>query len=53
VPPADEIRADCNVALPLDPSPKILIRSTNVVGPITDNPIEGMFWDIEQWGIKQ
>jgi hypothetical protein len=42
-----------NVALPLDPSPGVVIWSKQVVGPITDNPIEGMFWNIEPWGIKQ
>ena len=50
---ADDILADYNVALPLDPLPDILIWSKKVVGPITDNPIEGMFWNIDQWGIKQ
>ena len=41
------------VALPLDPLPDICIWSTKVVGPVSDNPIEGMFWNIDQWGIKQ
>jgi peptide/nickel transport system substrate-binding protein len=50
---SDQILADYNVALPLDPLPDILVWSKKVVGPITDNPIEGMFWNIDQWGIKQ
>jgi len=50
---ADDILADHNVALPLDPMPDILIWNKQVVGPISDNPIEGMFWNIDQWGIKQ
>jgi peptide/nickel transport system substrate-binding protein len=50
---ADDILADHNVALPLDPMPDILIWNKKVVGPISDNPIEGMFWNIEQWGIEQ
>jgi len=50
---ADDILADHNVALPLDPMPDILIWNKKVVGPISDNPIEGMFWNIDQWGIKQ
>ena len=50
---ADDILADYNVALPLDPMPDILIWSEKVVGPVSDNPIEGMFWNIDQWGIKQ
>ena len=50
---ADDILADDNVALPLDPLPDILIWSKKVVGPIADNSIEGMFWNIDQWGVKQ
>jgi peptide/nickel transport system substrate-binding protein len=50
---ADDILADYNVALPLDPMPNILIWNKKVVGPISDNPIEGMFWNIDQWGIQQ
>jgi peptide/nickel transport system substrate-binding protein len=50
---ADDILADHNVALPLDPMPDILIWNKKVVGPISDNPIESMFWNIDQWGIKE
>jgi peptide/nickel transport system substrate-binding protein len=50
---ADDILADNNVALPLDPLPDILIWDKKVVGPVSDNPIEGMFWNIDQWGVKQ
>ena len=50
---ADDLLAEANVALPLDPSPDILVWSKKVVGPISDNPIEGMFWNIDQWGIRQ
>jgi peptide/nickel transport system substrate-binding protein len=50
---ADDILADYNVALPLDPMPDILIWSKKIVGPVSDNPIEGMFWNIDQWGVKE
>jgi len=50
---ADDLLADANVALPLDPSPDIAIWSTKIVGPVSDNPIESMFWNIDQWGVKQ
>ena len=50
---ADKILADYAVALPLDPLPDILIWNKKVVGPIADNPITGMFWNIDQWGIKK
>jgi peptide/nickel transport system substrate-binding protein len=49
---ADDILADANVALPLDPMPDILIWDKKIVGPVTDNPIEGMFWNIDQWGVE-
>ncbi len=50
---SDEILADANVALPLDPLPDIVIWSNKIVGPVSDNPIEGMFWNIDQWGVKK
>ena len=50
---ADAILADDMVALPLDPLPDIAIWSNKVVGPVEDNPIEGMFWNIDQWGLKK
>jgi peptide/nickel transport system substrate-binding protein len=50
---ADDLLADANVALPLDPLPNILVWSDKIVGPVQDNPIESMFWNIDQWGIKK
>jgi peptide/nickel transport system substrate-binding protein len=50
---ADDVLASDMVALPLDPLPDIAIWSDKVVGPIEDNPIEGMFWNIDQWGLKK
>jgi peptide/nickel transport system substrate-binding protein len=50
---ADDIMAQDDVSLPLDPLPDILIWSDKVVGPIVDNPIEGMFWNIDQWGLQK
>ena len=50
---ADDILADADVSLPLDPLPDILVWSDKVVGPVQDNPIEGMFWNIDQWGLKK
>jgi peptide/nickel transport system substrate-binding protein len=50
---ADDILADYNVALPLDPSPDIALWADKIVGPVQDNPIEGLFWNIDQWGVKQ
>ena len=50
---ADDILADNDVALPLDPLPDVLIWNKHVVGPITDNPILGMFWNINEWGVTK
>jgi peptide/nickel transport system substrate-binding protein len=47
---ADDIMADAQVTLPLDPLPDILIWSKKVVGPVKDNSILGMFWNINEWG---
>jgi len=49
---ADDLLAETNVTLPLDPLPDILIWNNKVLGPVSDNPIEGMFWNIDKWGIK-
>jgi peptide/nickel transport system substrate-binding protein len=49
---ADDLLAAANVTLPIDPLPDILVWNDKVVGPVSDHPIEGMFWNIDQWGIK-
>jgi peptide/nickel transport system substrate-binding protein len=48
---ADDILATNVASLPIDPLPDILLWSKRVVGPIQDNSIEGMFWNLEQWGV--
>jgi len=49
---ADDIMAENQVTLPLDPLPDIVIWSKKLVGPIGDNSIEGPFWNINQWGVN-
>ena len=44
--------AENQVTLPLDPLPDIVIWSKKLVGPIGDNPIEGPFWNINEWGVN-
>jgi peptide/nickel transport system substrate-binding protein len=39
------------VSLPLDPLPNILLWSETVVGPVSDNPVLGPFWQLSQWGL--
>lgn len=48
---ADDIMAENQVTLPLDPLPDILIWNKKVVGPIGDNAIMGPFWNLAEWGV--
>jgi peptide/nickel transport system substrate-binding protein len=48
----DQLMAENMVTLPLDPLPDILIWSKTVQGPVIDNSILGMFWNINEWGCK-
>ena len=50
---ADKILAEDQVSLPLDPLPNILLWSKKIVGPVHDDPILGMFGNINQWGLKK
>jgi peptide/nickel transport system substrate-binding protein len=49
---SDQLMAQNVVSLPLDPLPDILIWSKKVLGPVQQNPIESMFWNLDQWGIQ-
>ncbi len=49
---ADDLMAQLQVSLPLDPLPDICIWNKKVVGPIGDNAILGMFWNINKWGVQ-
>jgi len=49
---ADDLMAQNQVSLPLDPLPDIVIWSKNIVGPVGDNSIEGPFWNMQDWGVK-
>ena len=40
------------MTLPLDPLPNILLWNNKVVGPIDDNPVLGLFWNMNEWGVK-
>jgi peptide/nickel transport system substrate-binding protein len=49
---ADPIAAKDNVALPLDPLPNIILWSKRIVGPVSDNPIMGPFFNSNLWGLR-
>ncbi len=50
---ADRILAADQVSLPLDPLPNVLLWSKKIVGPVHDDPILGMFGNIDQWGLAK
>jgi hypothetical protein len=41
------------VALPLDPLPNLLLWSKRIVGPVHDDPILGLFANIDRWGLAR
>jgi hypothetical protein len=47
---ADDILATDVASLPIDPLPDILLWSSKVVGPVSDNAVLGGFWNIAAWG---
>jgi peptide/nickel transport system substrate-binding protein len=48
---ADKILAENVVSIPLDPLPNILIWSDRVLGPVSDNPIHGPWWNLNELGV--
>jgi peptide/nickel transport system substrate-binding protein len=48
---ADQILATEQVSLPLDPLPNILLWNKRIVGPVHDDPILGMFGNLQAWGL--
>jgi len=48
----DQILAGDMASLPLDPLPDILLWSKRIVGPVADQAVLGMFWNINEWGCK-
>lgn len=50
---ADQLIADAVPAVPLVAVPNVLLWSTKVGGPISINPSEGPFWNLNQWGLAE
>jgi peptide/nickel transport system substrate-binding protein len=46
---ADQLLADAQVSLPIDPLPNIALWSKQVGGPVGDNPFLSMFWNMNAW----
>lgn len=49
----DDALAAFAAIFPLDPLPNILLTSDRIVGTVADNPIQGPFWQMTGWGLKQ
>lgn len=48
---ADAAMADEMVSLPLDYVPSMLLTNRKIGGPISNNPVEGPFWNLNEWGL--
>ena len=47
----DQVMAQDQVSLPLDPLPNIALWSKKIGGPIGDNPLLSMFWNMHLWTV--
>ncbi|WP_231644961.1 ABC transporter substrate-binding protein [Sciscionella sediminilitoris] len=50
---ADAALADGAVSLPLDDVPSILLTNRKIGGPVSINPVEGPFWNLNEWGLTE
>lgn len=48
---ADQVMAQDQVSLPLDPLPNIALWSEKITGPVGDNPLLSMFWNMYLWTV--
>ncbi len=49
---ADQLLAADQVSLPLDPLPNIVLWSDRIGGPVGDNPVVSMFWNMNEWTLQ-
>ena len=49
---ADRLLGDDQVSIPLDPLPNIVLWSDRIGGPVADNPVLSMFWNMNLWTLK-
>jgi peptide/nickel transport system substrate-binding protein len=50
---AEALIADAVASLPLDAVPNVLLSSDKLGGPLSINPAEGPFWNLEEWGLAE
>ncbi len=49
---ADRLLAEAQVSLPLDPLPNVVLWSDKIGGPVGDNPVLSMFWNMNAWTLS-
>jgi len=49
---ADQVMAQEQVSLPLDPLPNIALWNEKISGPVGDNPLLSMFWNMHLWTVS-
>ncbi|MFN8015014.1 MAG: peptide ABC transporter substrate-binding protein [Acidimicrobiia bacterium] len=49
---SEKLLAEDATSIPLDPLPNIFLWSNKLAGNIDENPIQGPFWTLSQWGLK-
>ncbi|WP_113701655.1 peptide ABC transporter substrate-binding protein [Nonomuraea lactucae] len=50
---ADELIAGAVPSIPLGAVPNVLLWSQRLGGPLSINPAEGPWWNLEEWGLAQ
>ncbi len=50
---ADQMLAEAVPAIPLDAVPNVLLWADKLGGPISINPSEGPFWNLNEWGLAE
>ncbi|MCI3271676.1 ABC transporter substrate-binding protein [Streptomyces cylindrosporus] len=50
---AEKLIADAVPSLPLAAVPNILVTGARVGGPLSINPVEGPWWNLEEWGLTK
>ena len=50
---ADSVLADSAASLPLVAIPNILLWNQEIGGPVSINPAEGPFWNLQAWGLAK
>ncbi len=50
---AGALLADDATSIPIDPLPNIFLWNKKVLGPLDENPVQGPFWNLADWGVEK